>query len=95
MLLVPCPNCGPRDASDFRFSGESHARPNPDGVSAAEWRDHLYTKDNVADWQRETWYCRACRSWFSTERNTLTNQFRRPPVDVRAGENGAGEGAGR
>ena len=86
MILVPCPSCGPRDAGDFRFAGESTSRPDTADVSTDEWRSYLYLRDNVAGWQRETWYCRACRTWFSTERNTATNQFRTPPVDVRAGE---------
>ncbi|MYK77384.1 MAG: sarcosine oxidase subunit delta, partial [Acidimicrobiaceae bacterium] len=29
MLLVPCPNCGPRNSADLRYGGESHARPDP------------------------------------------------------------------
>ena len=86
MILVPCPNCGPRDASDFRFSGESVSRPDPVHASPTQWREYLYTRTNTAGWQTESWYCRACRTWFSTERNTVTNQFRVPPIDVRAGE---------
>lgn len=93
MILVPCPNCGPRDAGDFRFGGESHARPDVSTATPAQWRDHLFTKDNLAGWQKESWYCRPCRTWFSTERNTVTNQFRTPPVDVRAGEHRTGQGA--
>lgn len=81
MLLVPCPNCGPRNSSDLRHVGESHARPNPNTATEKEWRDYLYIRDNVADWNVETWYCtRGCRQFFKVERNTATNEFRNPPM---------------
>lgn len=81
MLLVPCPNCGPRNSSDLKHVGESHVRPDPNTASQKEWRDYLYIRDNVADWNIETWYCtRGCRKFFKVERNTATNQFRNPPT---------------
>ena len=84
MLLVPCPHCGPRNSADMRYAGESHPRPDPSTASPAEWRSYLYLEDNVAGWQRETWYCRAgCRRYFVLERNTVTNEFRDPPLPGR------------
>ena len=41
MILVPCPNCGPRNASEFRYVGEPRARP-PDGTGPEQWRSYLY-----------------------------------------------------
>lgn len=81
MLLVPCPNCGPRNASDFRYVGESHARPDPATVTPEDWRAYLYLRDNPAGLLRETWYCRSgCRRYFTTERNTATNEFVDAPI---------------
>lgn len=81
MLLVPCPHCGPRNSSDLRHVGESKPRPNPSTASEKEWRTYLYMKENVADWNTETWYCRrGCRKYFKVERNTATNEFRNPPL---------------
>ena len=81
MLLVPCPNCGPRNSADLRYVGESHARPNPTTASQDEWRSYLYLEDNPADWLRESWYCRSgCRRYFTLERHTGTNEFRNPPM---------------
>ena len=88
MLLVPCPNCGPRNSTDLRYGGESHARPDPNTASPAEWRAYLYLRDNPAGWLRENWYCASgSRRWFSIERNTATNEFRDPPLpgDKRGG----------
>ena len=81
MLLVPCPNCGPRNATDFAYQSEAVARPDPNDASRAEWRSYLYLRDNPAGWLRETWYCRSgCRRYFILERNTMTNEFRDPPL---------------
>ena len=81
MLLVPCPHCGPRDASDLRYVGEAGPRPHPSEATPDEWRRYLYIERNPAGWLRETWYCRAgCRRYFVLERHTATNEFRDPPL---------------
>ncbi len=81
MLLVPCPNCGPRNASDMRYVGEARPRPDPNGAGPAEWRDYLYTRANPAGPLRETWYCATgCRRYFVLERDTVSNQFADPPL---------------
>lgn len=81
MLLVPCPNCGPRNSSDLRYVGEAKSRPDPKTASPEAWRSYLYIEDNPAGWLKENWYCRSgCRRYFSLERNTSTNEFRNPPL---------------
>ncbi|MGI9644952.1 MAG: sarcosine oxidase subunit delta [Ilumatobacteraceae bacterium] len=81
MLIVPCPNCGPRNASDLRYVGESRSRPDPNDADPAEWRTYLYIESNPAGVLRETWYCRSgCRRYFVLERDTVTNEFHPPPL---------------
>jgi sarcosine oxidase, subunit delta len=79
MLLLTCPNCGPRNAAEFRHGGEVHARPGPDAeVTEAAWTDFLYMKDNVSAMQTEWWYHRAgCGQWFLAERHNYTNEVAR------------------
>ena len=75
MILLPCPWCGPRDASEFSHAGESAPRPDPGTVSPAEWRGYLYFRANVRGWAVETWYHRmGCRRFFTAERDTATNE---------------------
>jgi sarcosine oxidase subunit delta len=84
MLLINCPNCGPRNHSDLHFVGDTIARPDPNVCSPAEWRTYLYLRDNPAGWIEETWYCRAgCRTYFGIERNRLTNELREPVLPDR------------
>ena len=81
MLLVPCPNCGPRNSADLRYVGESRPRPDPNSATPDEWRAYLYERGNRAGILRETWYCRSgCRRYFVLERNTVTNRFTNPPL---------------
>jgi len=78
MMLVPCPHCGPRNASEFRHVGEVAPRPDPASATAEQWRTYLYVRNNPAGWTVETWHHRAgCRAYFGAERHTVTNDFRR------------------
>jgi sarcosine oxidase, subunit delta len=76
MILVPCPYCGSRNASEFRWLGEVRERPEPASATLTQWRHYLYMRRNVAGWSRERWFHRAgCGRYFVVERNTVTNQF--------------------
>jgi heterotetrameric sarcosine oxidase delta subunit len=76
MLLLTCPNCGPRNVAEFRFGGEVNPRPpDPSAVSDAEWSEYLYMRRNALGVETEWWYHRAgCGLWFLAERHTHTNQ---------------------
>jgi sarcosine oxidase subunit delta len=68
-----CPNCGLRTVQEFRFGGETHARP-PMTATEEEWARHLYDRKNVAGPQREWWFHRyGCRKWFLAVRDTRDN----------------------
>jgi heterotetrameric sarcosine oxidase delta subunit len=73
-FLLTCPECGPRDAYEFRWGGERSRRPAPD-AAAETWRAYLYLRRNEAGPQREWWYHRmGCRRWFLAVRDTRTNE---------------------
>ncbi len=77
MILVPCPYCGQRNASEFRWCGELKQRPDSNRVTPQQSRDYLYFRANVAGWITETWYHReGCGRYFRAERHTVTNQIR-------------------
>jgi len=77
VILLPCPHCGPRNVSEFRYYGEESARPDPNAATAEEWRAYLYLKCNPAGWTTETWWhASGCRAFFLAERHTVTNEVR-------------------
>jgi sarcosine oxidase subunit delta len=74
-LLVPCPNCGLREFTEFSFGGETNARPAPD-APVEQLNRYLFVRRNASGEQQEWWYHRAgCRSWFLAIRDTRTNGF--------------------
>ena len=93
MILISCPWCGARNSQEFRYVGESKARPNPVTTTPEQWRDYLYFKDNTAGWSTETWYHRSgCRRYLSVERHTVSNEIRaaaKPAAQRRLAGGGA------
>ncbi|HZJ49308.1 MAG TPA: sarcosine oxidase subunit delta [Actinomycetota bacterium] len=89
MILIPCPNCGPRNVSEFRYVGESIARPDPNSATQEQWRAYLYEKSNPAGWMTESWFHRAgCGRFLKVERDTISNEVRA----VKLEEAAAGKG---
>ena len=77
MILIPCPNCGPRNSTEFAHRGENHTRPTEADVGQADFRAYLYLRRNPAGWTTETWFHRfGCARFFLAERNTVTNEVR-------------------
>ncbi|MGH3095937.1 MAG: sarcosine oxidase subunit delta [Streptosporangiales bacterium] len=79
MMLLPCPHCGPRNATEFKYVGEATHRPDPATTTPADWRSYLYHERNVRGWARESWYHQAgCRRYFTVERHTEQNRVGEP-----------------
>ena len=94
MIQLPCPWCGPRNVSEFRYAGEGGQRPDVQTTTPVEWRRYLYMRRNPLGWTRENWYHGAgCRTYFSLERHTETNQARTPdsPADATSTSENAGD----
>jgi sarcosine oxidase, subunit delta len=85
MLLILCPNCGPRNSDEFTYQGEVRHRPAVNDTDPAEWRRYLYMKSNLADWVSERWFhVSGCRRYLMLERHTVTNEIR--DVELIGGE---------
>lgn len=73
-FVLPCPNCGTREVTDFEFGGEVVPRPR-ERPESRELAVYNYFRRNAAGVQPEWWYHRAgCRIWFVAERDTRTNE---------------------
>lgn len=77
MLLVPCPFCGPRPESEFRFGGEIVARPGePGGLSDAEWAAYLHMRENPKGTCLELWlHVHGCGRYLRALRDTVDDEF--------------------
>ena len=76
MIQIECPNCGHRNAQEFRYGGEYNPRPRePMVVDDEAWADYVFMRDNKWGVQKEWWYHGAgCGLWFLAERHTKTNE---------------------
>jgi sarcosine oxidase, subunit delta len=78
VLLIPCPNCGPRPEIEFRCGGEAHiARPSdPAKVDDAAWADYLFHRTNPKGVHAERWvHTHGCRRWFNALRDTVSDRI--------------------
>ena len=74
MLLIPCPWCGPREETEFRYGGQAGiAYPaDPEALSDAEWAEFLFMRDNPRGEFHERWmHAAGCRRWFNVVRSTI------------------------
>lgn len=78
MLLIPCPNCGEREETEFHYGGAAHV-PYPEDPSALtdrEWAEYLFYRENPRGLFAERWcHNGGCRKWFNAIRDTFTYSF--------------------
>ena len=73
MLLISCPNCGPRDETEFHYGGQAHVPypENPAELTDREWAEYLFYRDNTKGAFAERWlHSTGCRQWFNMLRDT-------------------------
>ena len=75
MLLFPCPNCGPRNETEFHYGGQAHvAYPeHPAELTDREWAEYLFYRQNTKGLFAERWvHSAGCRKWFNMLRDTVS-----------------------
>ena len=75
MLRIPCPHCGERDYTEFRYAGDAgKTRPAHGTGDLRAWHDYVFLFDNPKGAHREYWqHVQGCRQWLVLERDTATN----------------------
>jgi heterotetrameric sarcosine oxidase delta subunit len=74
MLLIPCPWCGPREETEFRYGGEGVAIPAE--ADDARWARVLHYRAAPAGRFAERWvHSAGCRQWFAVVRDTTTHEI--------------------
>jgi len=77
MLQIPCPWCGVRDESEFRYRGDaSRSRPAAD-AGAAAFHAYVYQRANEFGWHVEWWlHVAGCRRLLKVVRHTESHEIR-------------------
>jgi sarcosine oxidase subunit delta len=75
MQLFPCPFCGTRDETEFRYIGEAdRIRPaGGAGAPGADWSRYLYFERNAKGRVAEIWSHSTCGEAFRMERDNVTH----------------------
>lgn len=76
-MLLPCPHCGRRPVTEFRYGGENGmGRPRGEEMlDAAALEDRLYALDNPKGPSHEWWqHVAGCRAWFALTRDTTSDR---------------------
>lgn len=79
MLLFSCPNCGPRNETEFHYGGQAHvAYPeSPEQLSDREWAEYLFYRKNTKGLFAERWvHTAGCRKWFNMLRDTVSYEIK-------------------
>lgn len=76
MLRIPCPWCGERDETEFRYRGDaSRVRPPADAAVEA-FVAYVYARDNPLGWHLEWWlHVGGCRRLLKVQRHTLSHEI--------------------
>ena len=82
MMLIPCPNCGPRAEEEFAYGGLVRDLPPLDGAAdLSAWHRALHSGGTAGALQPETWYHHAgCESWVTLHRNLASHAFEKAPA---------------
>jgi methylglutamate dehydrogenase subunit B len=74
-MKIPCPHCGERDVSEFRYGGDAaRVRPDHGTGDLKAWHDYHFTFNNPKGPHTEHWqHVLGCRQWFKLSRNTASN----------------------
>lgn len=75
-MLIPCPYCGPRDSSEFTYSGDATVtRPDAVNTTIEDWSDYIYQRTNPVGVHQDYWHhVQGCRLLLKVTRNTLTHE---------------------
>ena len=78
MLLITCPECGPRDETEYSYGGQAHVPypVDPAALTDEQWAQYLFFRDNPKGPFAERWvHSAGCRRWFNAVRDTATYEF--------------------
>lgn len=74
MQVFPCPFCGPRADTEFRYAGDAGRPRPPRDCSDHAWSQYLWLRANARGDSRELWiHSAGCGRWIEIRRDTVTH----------------------
>ena len=76
MLRIPCPWCGERDETEFRYRGDAGKVRPPGDADVAAFSAYVYERQNPLGWHVEWWlHVAGCRKLLKVVRHTLSHDI--------------------
>jgi methylglutamate dehydrogenase subunit B len=77
MLRIPCPWCGERDESEFRYRGDATRQRPGTGAVLEEFVAYAYERANPLGWHAEWWlHVGGCGQLLRVVRHTMSHEIR-------------------
>ena len=90
-MRITCPDCGPRDVSEFRYVGDATRRFPALDAGQAEWASFVWDRENPRGAHAEHWqHQHGCRQFLRVVRDTATHEI--ASVEIVGPEPAAGIG---
>lgn len=76
-MIIKCPNCGPREASEYTYVGDATVkRPADDDPDANKWVDYVFMRGNPRGGHLEHWqHTSGCRAFLKVQRDTVSHEI--------------------
>ena len=77
-MLIDCPCCGMRMASEFTYMGDATVtRPFDNEQDVSKWNAYIFQRKNPKGWHHEYWqHTGGCRAVLKVNRNTETHEIK-------------------
>jgi sarcosine oxidase, subunit delta len=74
VILIECPNCGPRVSGEYSFLGDITEQPPTEPHDIEAWRRYLYFSENSPSWTHERWiHSHGCNAVIELRRHRTSN----------------------
>ena len=76
-MIINCPHCGPREASEYTYVGDATTiRPHHDNTDMESWVDYVFMRNNPRGIHVEHWqHTSVCRAFLKVTRDTVTHEI--------------------
>jgi sarcosine oxidase subunit delta len=75
MQHFPCPWCGERAETEFRYAGDAGTERRGRAIDDRGWAQYLYFRRNAKGPAKECWiHTAGCGRWFELHRDTVTHE---------------------
>lgn len=76
-MIIKCPHCGPREASEYTYVGDAKViRPDHEDNDKDKWNNYVFMRGNPRGKHSEYWqHTSGCRAFLNVIRDTVSHKI--------------------